>query len=941
MQLRQGLKRTAAWALSLTLIFGTSGVVIQPASAATAQIYSWPTILSSTESPKMIVTKGVTYQKFSYQTSSGPLVLNETWTDLSDPNVSVRPVLAHDTLESDRNETTLEMAKRTGAVAGTNGDYYEISASGMALGMSTQNGNLIHSPSDAAVLGITQDNKVQIGKYTFTGQITAANNQASALSGLNVHPTSYSNGLLLMTRDLGYWEMLTNATVVVLERMPDGGEYKVHDILPAQTVMELPYPGYVKLIAQGSDAISFVTGNMKPGDTVKMTYGTNPDSSKLKFSIGGGPILLKGGTSYNDPVKPDNTPNYKGPLTGVGITSDGQHMLQVTVDGRSNESIGLTFSQMANYFAARGISDAMLLDGGGSTDMVVRQPGDTTASVANDPSDGYERRVANGLFVFSTSAPGKATYVTSNDGQAVELFKTMTKKISSYVRDENYNPLPNESVSYKVEPTTLGTISADGTFTAGNTGGSGTIRATATNGATTSVPVTVFDQVDTLQISPSVLDLGNGETQSFTVSGTFRGSKFAMKPEWVKFSTSDAALGTVDAQGLFTAGAKNGTVTVTAAVGNVTARATLGVGYVTKTLNSMANSGEWLLSTRWGNVGALSSTSSQVHGDNAASLTANYSFPAGSGLKQFVFYPKDALAIPGPNELATVNPIGVGAWVYGDNSNLKMIASFERPDGTTIQATNQPRINFNGWKFVTFRLPDTAKFPLKLDFLDIVAESPASDVHGSLAFSTLQSVYAARTYAERQPAPTPTVVTFADIQNHWGRSTIEQLATKGVISGKDSQHFDPEGNLTRAEAVTLLVRALGLQPQPELTASFTDVSKDAWYAGNVGAAVKAGIATGIGNGQFAPENLVDRNQAAAMIYNALHYKGKTPTGGTPLVFQDANLIASWAKDKVDALTAAKLLNGNGDGTLSPTKNTSRAESAVMILNMMKYAGLLN
>lgn len=925
--------------MSLTLIFGTSAVEIQAASAATTQIYGWPTITSVSETPKMIVTKGVTYQKFSYQTSSGPIVLHETWSDLTDSNVEVRPVLSNDKLEGDKNETTSGMANRTGAVAGTNGDYFEQAASGMALGMSTSNGSLIHSPSDAAVLGITQDNHVVIGKYKFSGQITAANNEYRYLTALNAHPTTFPNGLIVMTRDLGYWEMALNATVAVLQQMPESGQYKVLDIQPAQTVVEMPYAGTVKLIAQGTDAIPFVTANMKPGDIVKLTYGTNPSSGNLKSAIGGGPILLKDGAAYSDPVRPDSTPNYRGPLTGVGVTSDGQHLLQVVVDGRTNESIGLTYGQMANYFAARGISDAMLLDGGGSSDMVVRQAGDTKATVANNPSDGYERRVANGLFVYSTSAPGKATYVTINEGQKVELFKGMTQKISGYVRDENYNPLPNESLTYTVEPPTLGTIAANGTFTAGNAAGSGQIVATAANGASTSIAVTVFDQVDTLSISPSVIDIGQGETQNFSVTGSFRGTKFTMKPEWITFSTSDSALGKVDAQGLFTAGAKNGTVNVLATVGNVSARATVGVGYVTKTLNPMDNVEQWLLSTRWGSVGTLTASNAQTQGGNKASLAANYKFSAGSGLKQFVFYPKDTLAIPSATDLATVNPIGIGVWVYGDGSNLKLVASFERPDGSTIQATNQPHVTQKGWQYITFRLPDTAKFPLKLDYLDIVAENPTSDLQGTLYFGNIQSVYAARTYAERQPDPKP-VTTFSDIQTHWGRSIIEQLATKGVISGKDSQHFDPEGNLTRAEAVTLLVRALGLQPQPDAAQAFNDVPADAWFAGNVGAAVKAGLVSGVGGGKFAPNDMVDRNQAATMIYNALQFKGKAPTGGTPIQFSDAAQIADWAKAKVDALSAAKLLNGNGDGTLSPTKKTTRAESAVLVYNMMTYGGLL-
>jgi len=86
--------------------------------------------------------------------------------------------------------------------------------------------------------------------------------------------------------------------------------------------------------------------------------------------------------------------------TAVGIDEDGNKVFFLTVDGRQSFSRGYTMVELANMMQALGAENALNLDGGGSTTMV----GHTDAgqlSVLNSPSDGTQRRVPNGLAVFS------------------------------------------------------------------------------------------------------------------------------------------------------------------------------------------------------------------------------------------------------------------------------------------------------------------------------------------------------------------------------------------------------------------------------------------------------------------------------------------------------------------------------------------------------------
>ena len=75
--------------------------------------------------------------------------------------------------------------------------------------------------------------------------------------------------------------------------------------------------------------------------------------------------------------------------------------------------------------------------------------------------------------------------------------------------------------------------------------------------------------------------------------------------------------------------------------------------------------------------------------------------------------------------------------------------------------------------------------------------------------------------------------------------------------------FAPDAGLTRAQFCAIVVRALGLSQ--EKTAGFTDVLQTDWFCGFVGAASKAGIVNGVGNGKFNPQGAITREQAATML----------------------------------------------------------------------------
>ncbi len=110
--------------------------------------------------------------------------------------------------------------------------------------------------------------------------------------------------------------------------------------------------------------------------------------------VGGLPQLIRDGVSVFDTTLADAFRNGRHPRTAVGINADGTRLWLVVVDGRQAYSGGMTLPELREFFRHLGAEQALNLDGGGSSTMVVG------GRVVNHPSDaGGERAVVNGLGV--------------------------------------------------------------------------------------------------------------------------------------------------------------------------------------------------------------------------------------------------------------------------------------------------------------------------------------------------------------------------------------------------------------------------------------------------------------------------------------------------------------------------------------------------------------
>lgn len=178
-------------------------------------------------------------------------------------------------------------------------------------------------------------------------------------------------------------------------------------------------------------------------------------------------------------------------------------------------------------------------------------------------------------------------------------------------------------------------------------------------------------------------------------------------------------------------------------------------------------------------------------------------------------------------------------------------------------------------------------------------------------------------------------IPFTDLADYsWATRMICKLAKDGIVSGKTATTYCPGDPVTRAEYASMLVRALKLTSSVD-GVEFDDVAEGAWYYETVRIASALKVVSGYGDGTFRPDNTITREEMAVMTQKAAVAAGITLPTLVNVNFTDKDQIADWAKDSVNLLTCAQVINGMGDGTFNPKGTANRAQAAVIIYNLYR------
>ena len=782
---------------------------------------AWDTVVDRTSSPGFTVTKGVTEHSDTIDAVSGQQHTQVMNVDLTDGNLRLGTVEAGDVLTDPKDETISSMAARTGAVAGINGDYFEINATGRPLGGMISNGVVLKSPRPNynAQLGVKPDGSMVIGPENFTGSITDGS-ASHALTSVNV-VNDVPNGITELTPALGATGNLTGPATLVLGHR-DGADLVVDSV---QTVTSVP-----ALTAQAEGLLgagapgAWLAGTVHPGDTLGLSSRIGPDNDLTQL-LSGATELVRNGQPYTDPT--GTPPSGVNPETAVGISKDGKHAILVTLDGRLGEStaVGVSPAQVAGYLLDQGAYTALLFDGGGSTEMIARRPGAAATSVMNTPSDGHERPVANGLFLYTReSAAGPATNVVVDGGAPVTTVPGGTIPLPVYATDADANPAAG-TTSVQVLPSNLASWS-NGQLTV-HQAGAGVIVARDGH-AVSAQPLRVVTRLASLSVSPNQPNLNNGATQQFSLTGaTALGQQAVVIANGAaNWSVSPASLGTVDGNGLFTAAASgSGLATVTATVGGRTSTASVAVGSDSEVVADLSDVDNWSMR----NTTGAPATITLAPGDLPPGITApgslklSYTMPAGSGVKQLVMWDNNDIDI-GPNS-AGQNPTGIGIWVRGDKSGLTLHEQYVQVNGAALPLAETP-VTWQGWQLYTAAIPAGTQFPITMDYIDFLAINPSTTITSTLNISGLSALYSPR------PVVTPPYVAIPNSPSWLSYDEDEtQFSQSGstILTGDDAHLLASDPGSTSSNVLGVVgnrLSTLPAQARPTVAQFMGDMSDD-------------------------------------------------------------------------------------------------------------------
>ncbi|MGW3442516.1 phosphodiester glycosidase family protein [Streptomyces sp. NPDC001076] len=405
-------RRLAATTRTLCTILTTSGVLAGAALAGAAPA-------GAVEGAGQIAS-GVTYRQFDVPAAKGTVHAHLLTVDLTDPHVHV-DLLSPGAVAARSPVST--MADAAGAVAGVNGDFFNITetqhpgveATGASVGPAIAHGRVLKAAVPTAqrfgpslppgtdttdVFGVGVDRRARLDRLTLAGTVRTPA-ATLALRGLNQYALAQGSvGAYTAAWGSASRKRATCGSDTDRAAGCSTDTYEVQ-IRAGKVVATSATPGSGAIAAgttvllgreAGADKLRALTKGERV--TVRERMVASAARIRYRFAVGGYPVLRGG-----EPLAglDDTTAAVR---TAVGYASGGRTLLLLALDGAVAYRSGMTIAEVADEIRQLGAVDAFSLDGGGSTTMVARSVGAKTVSVLNHPTESPERAVANGIGVF-------------------------------------------------------------------------------------------------------------------------------------------------------------------------------------------------------------------------------------------------------------------------------------------------------------------------------------------------------------------------------------------------------------------------------------------------------------------------------------------------------------------------------------------------------------
>jgi uncharacterized protein YigE (DUF2233 family) len=461
--------------------------------------------------------------------------------DPTDPSVHFEALLSNDTAAD--LETVQSMAYRATSeghqvVAAVNGDFW----SGLGGNLAAPNGLHVHlgelmagRTGNRPTFGVDTSRTVRMANVSETVTLDLGTGTTYPISRVNQTRADYQIDL--------YTPRFGSSTGT-----PADGTEVILAGVPGPIAPSGSYPAIVQSVGIGSGdtplapgtlvlseaATAGVLATLTPGQAVTVRTAITPGWESVTEAIAGGEWVLQDGVVGVSPAWSGATATDA--RTGLGVTADGRVVI-ATVDGaQAGYSAGVRLTELGQLLQAEGAIRGLNFDGGGSTTLVARRPGDPVATLANRPSGGGQRMVTNALAVVSTAPTGPlAGLAIRPTPVGVTVGSTTAFSTVGWDAAVNAAPVPPGATAWTASG---GTIDSTGLFVA-TTPGIATIQAVAL-GFSAQVSIPVAPAID---IGPPVVVSGTAASAlGITTSGPF--STATKLPARGKYITVKMSFGT-------------------------------------------------------------------------------------------------------------------------------------------------------------------------------------------------------------------------------------------------------------------------------------------------------------------------------------------------------------------------------------------------------------
>ena len=444
------------------------------------------------------VGPGVTSAKFDIPAL--PLKVSVTEMDLTNPHMVLETCMGGGYswgVETPPHMATSNTRPGHEVVAAVNGDFFitsVLSEIGIPLSGQVSEGEMLESTHNCACFVMDRNRRPYIDRLRFSGQVTCGQDSfpLNLVNRLRYYVEDIAaDQSILFTNAFGRWTYFGSSTGKMVLLRPASGKFLwrpngmeqcvVESVFDARGLTDIP-DGKAILWLKGSfadHAASITAGDML-NISFRLTFNNEPGDVEIHQLIGGSnDIIMQNGVLVQDWEELH-------PRTAVGFNADSTRLYFVVVDGRQDISVGATLKDMMGIFLALGAVNAMNLDGGGSSCMVVND------EVINNPSDGSVRPVGNGCLLVSTAPDDDQISVIGFEPGCYSLLTSTTASFGvwGYNRYGVLRSRDMQGCTFSCD-SQVGTFDSDGTFHAASQPASGNLYATC-NGIIATQHVTIM-----------------------------------------------------------------------------------------------------------------------------------------------------------------------------------------------------------------------------------------------------------------------------------------------------------------------------------------------------------------------------------------------------------------------------------------------------------------